>query len=198
LVSRAHSLLFPFPFASRFSTSHLILSPSAASVEGAERVLGIRRLGGGQQYEIQWRGQQETTWVPEAASRVRKEVPRLVQEFEQRQTEQLQPQPPANEGSTDSDSSMQVEVAVQPGSGAAPGYVALQQQVAELALLVKQQAQRAEEQQQRAQQQEKLIEQLRASPAHSPHPSAPASPQHLPQRSAGASAAAAQPRKNHV
>jgi hypothetical protein len=156
-------------------------------------VLGIRRLGGGQQYEIQWRGQQETTW--EAASRVRKEVPRLVQEFEQRQTEQLQQLPPAKEGSTDSDSSMQLEVAVQPGSGAAPGNVALQQQVAELALLVKQQAQRAEEQQQRAQQQEQLIEQLRASPAHSPHPSAPASPQRLQQRSAGASAAAAQPRR---
>ena len=61
----------------------------APADEGAERVLGIRRMGAGQQYEIKWRGVQETTW--EAASRVRKEIPQLVQEFEQRQ----QQQPPA-------------------------------------------------------------------------------------------------------
>ena len=51
-----------------------------AADEGAERVLGIRKMGAGQQYEIQWRGVQQTTW--EAASRVRKEIPQLVQEFE--------------------------------------------------------------------------------------------------------------------
>jgi len=52
----------------------------ALGSEGAERVLGIRKLGGGQQYEIKWHGQQETTW--EAASRVRRQVPHLVQAFE--------------------------------------------------------------------------------------------------------------------
>ena len=45
-------------------------------------MLGIRKHGGGQQYEIKWRGQQETTW--EGAARVRKEIPQLVQDFEQR------------------------------------------------------------------------------------------------------------------
>ena len=43
-------------------------------------MLVIRKMGTGQQYEIKWRGQQGTTW--EAASRVRKEIPQLVQEFE--------------------------------------------------------------------------------------------------------------------
>ena len=107
-------------------------------------MLAIRKLGGGHQYEIQWRGEQETTWEP--ASRVRKEIPQLVQEFEQRQQQQSPEEQPA-EGATDSDEPMLEAVVAQPGSGAATDSAALQRQVAELALLVKQQAQRAEEQQ---------------------------------------------------
>jgi hypothetical protein len=165
--------------------------------EGAERVLGIRKLGGGQQYEIQWRGEQETTW--EAASRVRRQIPQLVQEFEQQQQQQQQLQQPPKEGSTDSDEPMQVEVVAQPGNGAAPDNASLQQQVADLAQLVKQQAQRAEEHQQHARQQEKLIEQLRASPADSPQSSVHVSPQRSPQQESRsiavvATAAAAQER----
>ena len=150
-------------------------------------MLGIRKMGAGQQYEIKWRGQQETTW--EAASRVRKEIPQLVQEFEQQQQQQ-QP-PPAKEGSADSDVQMQFDVVVQPEGGVAPDNASLQQQVAELAQLVKQQAQRAEEQQQRARQQEKLIEQLRASPAHSAQSSVHASPQRSPHQESRSLAAAA-------
>jgi len=164
--------------------------------EGAERVLAIRKMGAGQQYEIKWRGVQQTTW--EAAARVRKEIPQLVQEFEQRQQQQQQqqqqPEQPA-EGATDSDEPMPEAVVAQPGSGAAADSAALQRQVSELALLVKQQAQRAEEQQQHARQQQSLIEQLRASPAHSPQLSVSPSPQRSPQqhaRSVTAAAAAAE------
>jgi hypothetical protein len=151
-----------------------------AQGEGAERVLAMRKLGNGHQYEIQWRGQQETTW--EAATRVRREVPQLVQEFERRQPQPQphpQPQQQPAEGSTDSDEAAmpQEAAAAQPGSGAAVDTAALQRQVAELALLVKQQAQTAEEQQRHARQQQSLIEQLRASPAHSPQPSAHPPPQ---------------------
>jgi hypothetical protein len=170
-------------------------SAAAANPEGAERVLALRKLGGGWQYQIQWRGQQETTW--EAASRVRREVPRLVHEFEQRQQqqpEQQPPQPAAPEGATDDEMAQAEAVVAQPGSGAAAETAALQRQVAELALLVKQQAQRAEEQQQHARQQQSLIEQLRASPAHSPqlsaHPSLQLSPQLEPHRIAAAASAA--------
>jgi hypothetical protein len=151
----------------------------------AERVLGVRKMGSGQQLEMQWRGQQATTW--EAASRMRRLYPLLVQEFEQRQQA---------EGATDAGEPIQDVAAVQPGSNAPGDNAALQRQVAELALLVKQQAQRAEEQQQHARQQQSLIEHLRASPAHSPQSSAHASPQRSPQqqsRSVAAAAAAAAP-----
>jgi hypothetical protein len=178
LVSRDSSLfLFFFSFAFPMPAPR---SAAAANAEGAERVLALRKLGGGWQYQIQWRGQQETTW--EAASRVRKEVPQLVQEFEQRQQQLQQPeqqspqQPAAPEGATDDEMAPAEAVGAQPGGGAAAETAALQRQVAELALLVKQQAQRAEEQQQHARQQQSLIEQLRASAAHSPQHSAPVSP----------------------
>jgi len=55
----------------------------AAAVAGAERVVAIRKVGHGHQYEIKWHGVAETTW--EAASRVRKQIPLLVQAFEQEQ-----------------------------------------------------------------------------------------------------------------
>jgi hypothetical protein len=149
-------------------------------------VLGVRKLGGGQQFEIQWRGQQETTW--EAVSRFRRQHPQLVQAFEQQQQ-----RPPAEgPGATDTDDPMQGEAGgAQPEGGVAPDNAALQRQVAELALLVKQQAQRAEEHQQSARQQEKLIEQLRAPPS-SDHASFQRSPQQKPRSIEAASVAAAQ------
>ena len=164
-------------------------APAAPGADVPERILGVRKMNGGQQFELQWPGRQETTW--DAASRVRKQFPQLVQAFEQ---QQQQPKQPA-EGATDSDEPMLEAVVAQPGSGAAADSAALQRQVAELALLVKQQAQRAEEQQQHARQQQSLIEQLRASPAHSPQHSVSPSPQHSPQqhaRSVTAAAAAAE------
>ena len=53
----------------------------ASDADGVERVVGVRTRGSGQQYEVKWHGQEETTW--EAASRARKQIPQLVQEFEQ-------------------------------------------------------------------------------------------------------------------
>ena len=65
---------------------------SARPSPAAERVLSIRKTpsGPGQQYEIKWQGQAETTW--EAASRVRKQVPQLVAAFEAVQQQQQQQQ----------------------------------------------------------------------------------------------------------
>jgi hypothetical protein len=149
------------------------------SVAVAEQVLGVRKAGSGQQFHIQWRGQHGATW--EAAARMRRQYPQLIAAWEDHQQQQ------SEEGAADTDESM----GEQEAPDSAPDSAALQRQVAELALLVKQQAQRADDQQRQARQQEELIKQLRASPAHSPQPSAPASPQ----RNAGASAAAAQPRR---
>ena len=152
-------------------------------------MLGIRKLGGGQQYEIKWRGQQETTW--EAASRVRREIPLLVQEFEQQQQQQQQQRP--SEGAIDGDEPMLVEAvmaapaALQPGAPQQNG-ISLQQ-VQALEQLVRDQAQQMREQAQQ-------LQQLRASPAHSPQLSALPSPQLSPQqeqRRLAAAAAAAAP-----
>ena len=54
----------------------------------AERVMNVRKTpsGPGQQYEIKWQGQAQTTW--EAASRVRRQIPLLVKAFEQQQQQQ--------------------------------------------------------------------------------------------------------------
>ena len=165
-------------------------APAAPGADVPERILGVRKLGGGQQFEVQWHGQPLTTW--EAVSRMRRQYPLLVQAFEQQQQQQQQPA----EGAADSDEPMPAgEVAAPSAEGAAPAdNASLQRQVAELAQLVKQQAQRAEEDQQRARQQQSLIEQLRASPAHSPQLSVHASPQRSPQpesRSITAAAASA-------
>ena len=149
----------------------------------AERILAVRKKSSGQQFEVQWRGQQQTTW--EAASRMRRLYPQLVAAFEQQQPEQ-QPSDSA-EGATDGEAADDTQQSV----NAPVDSAALQRQVAELALLVKQQAQRAEEQQQHARQQQSLIEQLRASPAHSPQLSAHPSPQHSPQQHARSLAPAA-------
>jgi len=155
-------------------------------------VLGIRKMGTGQQYQIKWRGQQETTW--EAASRVRKEIPQLVQEFEQRQQSQQQPAPSA-EGATDNDEPMVEAVVVAP---AVPAPGALQQsdmslqQVQALEQLVREQAQQLRQQEQRH---VAALQQLRASPAPSPQSSAHASPQRSPHQESRSidAAAAAQP-----
>ena len=63
----------------------------AAAPPGAERVVGVRKTpsGPGQQYEIKWHGEEETTWV--AASRVRRQWPDLVQAFEQQQQQPPEP-----------------------------------------------------------------------------------------------------------
>jgi len=62
-------------------------SRDAGAVDGAQRVLATRKLGGGWQLQVLWISG-ETTW--EAASRVRREVPQLVQTFEQQQQQQQQ------------------------------------------------------------------------------------------------------------
>ena len=107
--------------------------PAAPGADVPERILGVRKLGGGQQFEVQWAGRRETTW--EAVSRMRRQFPQMVQAFEQQ---------PA-EGTADSDEPMSAgEVAALSAEGAAPAdNASLQRQVAELAQLVKQQAQRA-------------------------------------------------------
>ena len=64
-----------------------------APADVPERILGVRKLGGGQQLEIQWSGQQETTW--EEVSRFRRQYPQLVQAWEQQQQQQQQ-QPAEN------------------------------------------------------------------------------------------------------
>lgn len=149
----------------------------------AERILAVRKMGSGQQFEMQWRGLQQTTW--EAASRMRRSHPQLVAAFEQQQSSQQQSG--SDEGATDD----RVADATQQGSNSPADSAALQRQVAELALLVKQQAQRADEQQQHARQQQSLIEQLRASPANSPPLSAQPSPQPSPRQEPSRNAAAA-------
>ena len=65
--------------------------PAAAAA--AERVLSIRKTpaGPGQQYEIKWEGQAETTW--EAASRVRRQIPALVRAFEEALQQRQQQDP---------------------------------------------------------------------------------------------------------
>ena len=148
------------------------------------RVLSVRKAGSGSQFEMQWSRGAPNSW--EAASRMRRDYPQLVDAFEQLQQQSA-------EGTADGDAPMP---AAAEGSNEA-----LQLQNAELALLVKQQAQRAEEQARHAQKQQQLIDELRASPAHSPQPSAQASPRLSPQQqsrtvnvaSAAAAAVAAAP-----
>lgn len=121
----------------------------------AERVVGVRKApsGNGQQFELKWPGQEETTW--EAASRVRRQMPLLVQAFEQHHQQQ--------EGATDDDAPM-LQAVVAPSVDSSMGA-----QMAALEQLVRDQAQ-----QMRAQAEQ--LQQLRASPTHSPQPS----PQHSP------------------
>lgn len=128
---------------------------------GAARVVGIRDHGRGQQLEIKWHGREETTW--EAASRMRRQIPALVQAFEEAQRQQ---QPHQQEGAgQESD----VDMAEEAGEPAAAAEVAadgshMREQMEALERLVREQAQQ--------------LQQLRSSPAHSPQPAplgAPAS-----------------------
>lgn len=70
--------------------------PPPAGAPIAELIRSVRRAptGNGQQYEVQWKGQVQTTW--EAASRARRSMPLLVQTFEQQQ----QPPPPSQKENT--------------------------------------------------------------------------------------------------
>lgn len=139
----------------------------ASAADGVERVVGVRTRGSGQQYEVKWHGQEETTW--EAASRVRKQIPQLVQEFEQRQAQQQQQQRTSNEGVPRLD----VEVVGAPGDN---DNSALLDEMAALRQIVRTQQQRLQEMDLRA-----------SSPQHSPQ----LSPQQSP-RQASLPAAAAQ------
>lgn len=153
-----------------------------------ERVLSVRKLGGGQQYEIKWQGQEETTW--EAASRMKRQFPQLVQEFEQQQQQLPSAQQPAPaqpshknkeespvrpfEGETDSADVQMREVVMAPALLQLEGQTApdssTRQQMQVLEQLVREQAQQMREQAQQ-------LQMLRASPAHSPQLSAQPSPQ---------------------
>jgi hypothetical protein len=139
-------------------------------------VLAIRRAGSGQQYEIKWKGHQETSWEP--AARVRKQIPLLVQEFEQRQQQQ-----PQQQQATDHDAPMlQEEGAEGKEAGAdesadevvAADGSSMRAQMEAMQRLLREQAQQ--------------LQQLRAWPSQSPQPSPP---QQL--RSIAVAAAAAAP-----
>jgi hypothetical protein len=113
----------------------------------AERIVGIRKLGGGQQYEIQWHGEEETTW--EAASRVRREAPALVRAYEERQQ---QPQAQQLSGEGDSQQGEDADMADEEGERAADDSD-MRQQMEVLQNLVREQSQQ--------------IQQLRSSPVQS-------------------------------
>ena len=174
----------------------------AGAAVAAERIVSIRKTpgGGGQQYEVQWQGQAETTW--EAVSRMRRQIPELVRAFEQLQQQQQaeqqqaqqqqleqqqleQQQPELNsraakellrkEGATDEGASM-IDVVVAPaalGQGQNSGNDGPSNAALLQQMLAMQQIMREQQQQ---------IQQLRASPPHSPRPSAQPSPQLSPQQ----------------
>lgn len=123
----------------------------------AEQVVGIRKTPGGpgHQYEVKWRGLTDTTW--EAASRVRRQIPALVQAFEAALKQQQQQQQAADsdeageegeEGAAMADAEPAGEAAI-----AADGS-SLRAQMEAMQRLLREQAQQ--------------LQQLRASPAHSP------------------------------
>lgn len=164
------------------SRSSAVVAPAPSqplnAEPGAERVLAIRKAGSGQQYEIKWRGQQETSWEP--AARVRRQIPLLVQEFEQQQQ-------PQQQQTADDDASMRQEEGAEgkrvgadeaaDGARAADGS-SMRAQMEAMQRLLREQA--------------KELQQLRASPAQSPQQSPQSSPpQQL--RSIAVAAAAAAP-----
>lgn len=141
---------------------------STNSTEIVERVINIRKAssGKGQQYEIKWQDQNATTW--EAASRIRRQIPLLVQAFEQ-SLQQLQAtamdddedevEEESAEGANDaSNSSSQLRR----GSAIAADSSSMRAQMEEMQRIMREQAQQ--------------LQQLRAPPAHSPQSSPQQSP----------------------
>lgn len=134
--------------------------------EGAARVVGVRAVGRGQQYEIEWRGHQATSWEP--ASRVRREVPELVKAFEEAQVAQQQLPPPRepNKEGPGPDTEEQREEGVPSEDKSALPLAAdgssMRAQMEALQRLVREQAQQ--------------LQRLQSSPQHSPAQSPQATP----------------------
>lgn len=146
----------------------------------AERVVNIRKApsGHGQQYEIKWQGQADTTW--EAASRVRRQIPALVVAFEQMQQQRQGLMQDPNDGMDENEEGVEGDAAADPiadGSSMRAQMAALEQMV------------RSQAEQMRTQEQQ--LAQLRSSPQHSPQQSAQASHQLSPAVGSGGLAAAA-------
>jgi hypothetical protein len=156
----------------------------AAAAAGAERVVAIRKTPGGpgQQYEIKWRGQAETTW--EAASRVRRQVPALVRAFEEAllQQQQQQQQQSADDAAAEEEEGAEGALMCDDepaGEAVAADGSSMRAQMEAMQRLLREQAQQ--------------LQLLRASPAHSPQPSPHLSPQQAQRNIAGVAAAAAAP-----
>ena len=156
----------------------------AAAAAGAERVVAIRKTPGGpgQQYEIKWRGQAETTW--EAASRVRRQVPALVRAFEEalQQQQQQQQQQSADDAAAEEEEGAEGALMRDDepaGESVAADGSSMRAQMEAMQRLLREQAQQ--------------LQLLRASPAHSPQPSPHLSPQQAQRNIAGAAVAAAAP-----
>jgi hypothetical protein len=134
-----------------------------ATGEEAERVVGIRKTPGGvgQQYEIRWRGQEETTW--EAVSRMRRLIPELVRAFEETRQQQSAVDAAAEEGAEGVERGRGEEA----GEAVAADGTSMRAQMEAMRQLLREQAQQ--------------LQQLRASPAHSPAHSPQPSPQLSPQ-----------------
>jgi hypothetical protein len=141
-----------------------------------ERVVSIRKAPGGrgQQYEIKWQGEEATTW--EAASRISRQIPHLVQAFEQLQQQQQQQQAdtPMEEVDGDADADAAADAKDEGTEGrhrdaqdaALPA--ALQQQPANLAADGSSMHAQLEAMQQLLREQAQQLQQLRTSP---PQPS---------------------------
>jgi hypothetical protein len=145
-------------------------------------VLSIRKTptGPGHQYEIKWHGLAETTW--EAASRVRKQIPALVQAFDEAQ-QQHSADDAVGEGQDGADREGAAKADDQlAGEAIAADGSSMRAQMEAMQRLLREQAQQ--------------LQQLRASPAPSLQPSPQLSPQQSQRRvdvaaSAPAPAAAA-------
>jgi hypothetical protein len=133
---------------------------STNSTEIVERVVSVRKApsGNGQQFEIRWQDQEATTW--EAASRIRRQIPLLVQAFEAQQQQQqnasMEEEEESVEGAAMADDKVVVPGRAQEASLAADGS-SMQAQLKAMQRLIREQGQQ--------------LQQLRASPSHPPQPS---------------------------
>jgi hypothetical protein len=152
---------------------------STNSTAVVERVLGIRKAptGNGQQYEIKWQGQQEATW--EAASRIRRQIPDLVRAFE----ESLQQQ----------QNDVLMEDVEEDAANGEEGVAdrAIGNQSRQLAADGSDMRAQMEAMQQLLREQAQQLQQLRASPTHSPQ----SSPRVAESAAAAAAVAPAAPRR---